>query len=444
MKKFKSVLMILICLSVALFSACDVSGTVPPTAEPTNTPTPPLSDSFTKCTIVLDDEARIYTKNAAQRLKEFIEPHLSVEIKSTHSHVQGELTVYVGDSGKNSGLWQEFNKNGYVIYQKDGEAVLCGSNAENTYIAVSRYIKQILNDDARNICREELSITSEIGDRADYIADISKFQTVWQYDWQAPEWSKDFTSKITTLLNSNARPITYGHRGDVEHYPENSIEGIISAINKGIDLVEVDVYLTADGVLVLNHGDDLRTTTDWAEKHGKTIDGVALPNSFKLEKWTYEQLSKLCLRAGNGGYSEGKKSEISDYRIATLEEVFTVCNERCFVIIDKLSKEHWDKVLDIIKKTNAGRCFIYVAMAESRTEASEMKAQVREALGVAGPSWWECGRGWSGTWYDEFDLTTREQFDQYYKQQIAIGTIVSTNRITRLMDYIDRTYYAEK
>ena len=118
-----------------------------------------------------------------------------------------------------------------------------------------------------------------------------------------------------------------------------------------------------------------------------------------------------------------------------------MCNERCFIIIDRLGAEHWDKVLDIIKRTNAARCYLYVSMAEDANQAKQMKAQVREALGASGPSWWECGRGWSGTWYDEFDLTTTEQFDKYYKQQIAIGSIVSTNRITRLMEYIDKTYY---
>ncbi|MBR3751103.1 MAG: glycerophosphodiester phosphodiesterase family protein [Clostridia bacterium] len=449
MKKIKTGFLLLTCALLVILSACDVQTS--PTAQPTtsdgfNKPAKELTELYSACTLVVDEEARIYTKNAAERLKELIAPKLDTQIKASHTPVEGELTVYVGAAGHTSDAWQGFNKNGYVIWQSGGTVVLSGSNAENTYTAVSRYIVEVIKNDAINIGRidDGLLISCDYGNRADYIADIDKFQTVWQYDWHSPEWAHDFSSKIKDFLMSNSRPISYGHRGDVEHYPENSIEGIISAIKKGVDLVEVDVCRTSDNVLVLNHGDDLRATTDWSEKRGQTIDGVKLPTSFDIGKWTYEQLSKLCLRTGNGEYAAGKKSEITDYRIVTLEEVFSVCNEKCFVLIDKLTASDWDDVFSVIKKTGAARCFIYAGMAGSREEASKMKADVREALGTTGPSFFESGRSWSGTWYDEFELTTTEQFDKYYKQQVAIGSIVSTNRICRLIDYIDRYYYADK
>ncbi|HZG86670.1 glycerophosphodiester phosphodiesterase family protein [Paenibacillus sp.] len=44
-----------------------------------------------------------------------------------------------------------------------------------------------------------------------------------------------------------------GHRGDVYRAPENSLSGIRSAIEGGVDAVEIDVQLSKDGVVVLNH-----------------------------------------------------------------------------------------------------------------------------------------------------------------------------------------------
>lgn len=43
------------------------------------------------------------------------------------------------------------------------------------------------------------------------------------------------------------------HRGDTSQAPENSIRAIQSAIDKQMDVVEIDVQMTGDGVVVLNH-----------------------------------------------------------------------------------------------------------------------------------------------------------------------------------------------
>ncbi|MGC5626945.1 glycerophosphodiester phosphodiesterase [Georgenia sp. Z1344] len=44
------------------------------------------------------------------------------------------------------------------------------------------------------------------------------------------------------------------HRGDKEHHPDNSVAGIRSAVDKGADLVEIDVIYNPDGdTFFLNH-----------------------------------------------------------------------------------------------------------------------------------------------------------------------------------------------
>src|SRR2546422_5358601 len=54
------------------------------------------------------------------------------------------------------------------------------------------------------------------------------------------------------------RPRTVGHRGASALAPENTLRSIELAIDFGLDLVEVDVYLSRDGELVVIHDEDLR------------------------------------------------------------------------------------------------------------------------------------------------------------------------------------------
>ena len=55
-----------------------------------------------------------------------------------------------------------------------------------------------------------------------------------------------------------ARPRTVGHRGASALAPENTLRAIELAAERGLDLVEVDVYLSRDGELVCVHDADLQ------------------------------------------------------------------------------------------------------------------------------------------------------------------------------------------
>ena len=53
------------------------------------------------------------------------------------------------------------------------------------------------------------------------------------------------------------------HRGWSEKYPENTMEAYSAAAELGVDQIEIDVRITADGELVLIHDDKVdRTTKD--------------------------------------------------------------------------------------------------------------------------------------------------------------------------------------
>ncbi|WP_127534361.1 glycerophosphodiester phosphodiesterase [Paenibacillus kobensis] len=100
------------------------------------------------------------------------------------------------------------------------------------------------------------------------------------------------------------------HRGDMENAPENSLPSIQSAIDKGIQSVEIDVQLTRDGVAVLNHDTTL-----------KRMAGV----NNRVADLTYEQVSRLTI---------GHDADGVPVPVATLEETLTVAKGRIKLLLD--------------------------------------------------------------------------------------------------------------
>ncbi len=104
-----------------------------------------------------------------------------------------------------------------------------------------------------------------------------------------PKWSKIFlvvTVLVSIiynglqlyLVNQNKDAVMVAHRGDVKGGVENSIEALESAHDKGADLVEMDVLMTADQKFVVIHDNNLSRLAgrNWniSEKKLADIEGL--------------------------------------------------------------------------------------------------------------------------------------------------------------------------
>ena len=101
------------------------------------------------------------------------------------------------------------------------------------------------------------------------------------------------------------------HRGGASLAPENSLSAIEKSIGLGVDAVEIDVRLSADGVVVVFHD----------EKVDRKSNGSGLVAELSLEK--LKQLRLL-----------GPDGMLTDERIPTLDEVLSCVAGRCNVLIE--------------------------------------------------------------------------------------------------------------
>ncbi|RIK22153.1 MAG: glycerophosphodiester phosphodiesterase, partial [Anaerolineae bacterium] len=68
------------------------------------------------------------------------------------------------------------------------------------------------------------------------------------------------------------RPLIIGHRGASADAPENTLAAFALALEQNADGIELDVQLSADGVPVIIHDDDVDRTTDGAGRvHDLTL-----------------------------------------------------------------------------------------------------------------------------------------------------------------------------
>lgn len=150
---------------------------------------------------------------------------------------------------------------------------------------------------------------------------MDSFVPVWAGEFTPAAWMLDFDEKVYACTNPAGRLASDAHRGDVQNYPENSLECILSAVMMGADVIEIDPRLTADNVMVLMHDATLTRTTDYSTKRGKN----GLPMSDKLVDWTYEQLLQLNLKL------DGK---VTEYKIPTAYEAVAACAGRTMIHFD--------------------------------------------------------------------------------------------------------------
>ncbi len=139
---------------------------------------------------------------------------------------------------------------------------------------------------------------------------------------------RDVAAIIRELHDPASKQVlVVAHRADWRNAPENSLAGIERAIQMGVDVIEIDLKKTKDGMLVLMHDTTIDRTTNG---HGKPED------------YTWNELSRFTLKNGHGGPTR--------QHIPTFEACMRLVKGRVMVNIDK-GYDYYKEAYEILVKT---------------------------------------------------------------------------------------------
>ncbi|MBW2460206.1 MAG: glycerophosphodiester phosphodiesterase [Deltaproteobacteria bacterium] len=118
-----------------------------------------------------------------------------------------------------------------------------------------------------------------------------------------------------------------GHRGARGHAPENTLVGLRRALAIGVTTLEIDLALTADGVVVVHHDETLNADLTRGPD-GEYIDGTAAVPLRQLSVEALSQLDVGRIRAGTAYAMRFPDQVPADgARIPTLAAVFAFVEE---------------------------------------------------------------------------------------------------------------------
>lgn len=152
---------------------------------------------------------------------------------------------------------------------------------------------------------------------------------------QAQSTTTDFAWSRKEFQSPQSKTVLVtAHRGAHNDFPENSIAGFKRAIELGVDVIELDVRQTKDGVSILMHDRRVDRTTN-----GKG----------PVDSLTFDEIRKLRLKH-NGA--------VTEHQVPTLEEALTLAREKVLVDLD-MKTRNVDAVLQAIKKTKTEKTVIF-------------------------------------------------------------------------------------
>lgn len=271
--------------------------------------------------------------------------------------------------------------------------------------------------------------------------DISLFTPFWAKSYTPPAWMLDFNEKTYAVTCPDGRITIKAHRGDSDNYPDNSIEGIASAILAGADCVEFDTQLTRDGVAVLLHDVSLAKATDAASYVGKT----GYPKTLSVTDWTFEQIRALKYKDDKG--------QVTEYRIGTLYEALKLCAGRVFVQVDDKSgtlQIESAEIYNLARETGSEECFFYyygvslldkwLAIDPENKELDDYVKLCRSYLSVSGHS---LRKPYWTNEVNKYDGGKFSETEDWWKKLSSQGKLmIWSQNVWKLSKYVSENYTA--
>lgn len=178
-------------------------------------------------------------------------------------------------------------------------------------------------------------------------------------------------------LTSDFRPLTshfvFAHRGNSAHAPENTLEAFRQAVALGVDGLEFDVRLTADGVPVVLHDATVERTTD-----GRGA----------VAAMTLRELRRLDAAFSFGGQTYPYRG--TGVGVPTVEEALDV-TAPLPLIVEVKALEAAEPLLDLLRRRGETErvivgSFVAGALVPFRRAGVRTSASMQEVRGLLAPA----------------------------------------------------------
>lgn len=187
---------------------------------------------------------------------------------------------------------------------------------------------------------------------------------------QKPEMGS-FEEILASYYDSDGRPMSCAHRAISyigNPIPENSLAAIQDCIDHKVDIVELDIMRTKDGVYVLCHDYSIKRTTTYT-------------GSLKVSQMTYAEICQYPLLQHTGGSSPVYLDENGNTLVMpTFEDALKLCKGKIMINLDKFT-DQWSnrmELYEIVKKHGCLDLVIFKGNYNSSTIRSwhnEIKAK---------------------------------------------------------------------
>lgn len=160
-------------------------------------------------------------------------------------------------------------------------------------------------------------------------------------------------SAVTLSVKAQNKIQVTAHRGDWRNAPENSLRAFQYAAAMGVDIVELDLKKTKDGVIVIMHDETINRTTNG---RGKASD------------FTFDEIRKFGLRNGIG--------RVTKNQIPTLKEVMLALKGTGVKVNLDKSYDVYNEAYVILKETGT----LKQAIFKSEVSYPELKARYPQLI----------------------------------------------------------------
>lgn len=206
----------------------------------------------------------------------------------------------------------------------------------------------------------------------DRIKFLQEYKTSIERIREKPSGFLDLEEISASSIGEGATLVATHRAGNGSLGVENTLYAINQCINNGIDIIEIDIFRSSDGVYHVFHDRSLVKVTNvkdlFDNRQIKYIDPDAFTLDYASSKYSSEEISQLKLFARKGPIIKG----VTAHKIPTLVEVLKLCKGKIIIRLDK-----WDdtgdrnnKVAEILELIEAEDMFDQVIFGGVQSASS--------------------------------------------------------------------------